>query len=223
MAIDPRKRQKKLEKRKAKQKAERRESAGRDSSSISARLRQAASAPILHCCATEELWSRGMGQVLVSRTLPGGNVAFASFLVDIYCLGVKDTMFDVSLRGRYDRDLYGKIAAKCKLIPLKPECALKLIEGAVQYALDMGLPPQKDYPTAKLIFGDISAEACTEVFTYGKDEKPFFIGGPFDSSFKCQHILRTLHKHCGPGGYHFILSGDIPLPEEVGEVRTVER
>jgi hypothetical protein len=49
MAIDPRKRQKKLERRKAKQETQRRELARRDSQGISLRLEQASAAPVLHC------------------------------------------------------------------------------------------------------------------------------------------------------------------------------
>ena len=205
MAIDPRKRQKKLERRKAKQKAERRELARRDSQGMPLQLEQASAAPILHCGAMPEIWEHGIGQVLLSRQRSDGQVAFASFLVDIYCLGVKNAMFGIGPRPRYDRDLYDKLTRQSKLIPLKPECARKLVEGAVRYALDLGFPPHEDYRTAKLIFGDISAEACTEEYTYGKDGKPFFVAGPYDSPARCEQILRTLKRHCGPEGHHFLI------------------
>jgi hypothetical protein len=207
MAIDPRKRQKKLERRAAKQKAERRQLAQTASLGIASRLQMAASAPILHCCTTEDLWRTGIGQVLVSRQLKGGNVAFVVFLVDVFCLGVKGVVVEIAPRARYDRDLYGKLADRYALTRLTPECARKLVESAVQYALDLGLPPDADYQRAKLIFGDVSAEACSEQFTFGRDGKPFFVRGPHDSPIKCANIIRTLESHCGPGGYHFAVSG----------------
>ena len=210
--MDPRKRQKKLERRKAKQKAERRELARRDSRGLSAQLQQASAAPILHCCTTAEIWREGIGHVLISRELPGGNVAFAVFLVDIYCLGVKDVFMDITPRARYDGDLYGKLARRSALMQLKPEGARKLVEGAVQYALDWGLPPHADYRTAKLIFGNISAEACAEEYTFGKDGKPFFIAGPRDNPVRCEQILRALRNRCGPEGYHFLIPSGGPLP-----------
>jgi hypothetical protein len=210
MGIDPRKRQKKLERRKAKQKAERQEIARRESRGISLRLEEAATAPILHCSVADDLWQRGIGNVLVSRQLSNGQVAFACFLVDIYCLGVKDTFMNIIPRGQYEFGLYSKLASRSRLIPLKPENARKLVEGAVQYALDLGLPPHVDYRVAKLIFGDISAESCTEEYTYGKDGKPFFVGGPYDSPARCEQIMRTLHDRCGPQGHHYL----IPLDEE---------
>jgi hypothetical protein len=108
--------------------------------------------------------------------------------------------------------LYGKLARRGIPIQLKPECARKLVEGAVQYALDLGLPPHVDYRTAKLIFGDISSEACAEEYAFGKDGKPFFIAGPHDSPARCEQILRTLRNHCGLEGHHFLIPAGGPPP-----------
>jgi hypothetical protein len=201
MALDPRKRQKKLERRKAKQKAERRVLARRQSRGLPARLREASTAPILHCAIGDEIRRQGIGQVLVSRQLKNGAVAFAVFLVDIFCLGVKDAFADILPRAIYDEKIYNKMARQARMIPSPPERARKLIEGAVRYASDLGLPPHPDYAAAEPIFGDVAAEACTEEFAYGKDGKPFFYAGPYDDQLRCRQILCTLENHCGPDGF----------------------
>lgn len=195
MGMDPRKRQKKLERRRAKQKAERRELVRRESQGLPSRMSQASAAPILHCCAMDAIFQSGIGSVLVSRQLSDGNVAFAVFLVDMYCLGVKNVIVEILPRPRYDRDMYGKMIRQGGLLPLKPECARKLVEGAVQYALDLGLPPHADYRTGKLIFGDIEAEACPEQYTYGQDGMPLFIPGPYDDPARCGAILSAIQNH----------------------------
>jgi hypothetical protein len=218
MAIDPRRRQKKLEKKRAKKAAERRESARREAGGLASRIEQGATAPILHCFATANVMEDGIGEVLISRQLSHGNVAFAVFLVDMYCLGVKDVVVDIAPEALYRKNVYEKLLARCALIRMKPECARKLVEGAVQYALDMELPPHADYRIARRIFGDISAEACSEEFTYGKDGKPLFISGPYDDSAKCQRVLRLMEKHCGPGGSHYIMRVS---PEELEQI-TIE-
>jgi hypothetical protein len=209
MAVNPQKRRKKIEKRTAKQKAERREMARRSQSGLPARLRQAASAPILHCCAGKTLWNQGLGQVLISRQLPGGQVAFAVFLVDRFCLGAKDAFANVAPRPTYTRSLYEKLAASDTLVPLDPPDARKLVEGAVQYALDLGIPPHPDYSVAKLILGDIDVAGATEDFEFGKNGKPFFIAGPHDHAARCQQILRTLEQRCGPDGFDFLMPAEV--------------
>jgi hypothetical protein len=209
MAADQRKRQKKLERRKAKQKAQRRDLARRESRGLGARLEESAAAPILHCCMGSRLWESGIGHVLLSRQMANGNVAFAAFLVDVYCLGVKDAFWNVTPRATYERKLYDKLAEQEQLVRLTPEYARKLVEGAVRYALDLGLSPHPDYRAAKLIFGDISAEDCPERFSYGKDGKPFFVAGPYDDHIRCEQILRTLEIRCGPEGYHYLMPVDV--------------
>ena len=204
MVRDPRKHQKKLERQKAKKKVERRELVRRESRDLPARLAEAAQAPLLHCCTTAELWEAGIGQVLVSRQLPNGQVAFVIFLLDIFCLGVKDVAVNIVPRTDYDQ-MYHDYAGRGEVDELTPACARKLVEGGVDYARDLGLPPHPDYRTARLIFGAVSVEECTEEFEYGQDGKPLFVAGPYDDPLRCQQILRALENHCGPDGYHYVL------------------
>ncbi len=208
MAVDPRKRQKKLERRKAKQKAERRQLARREAGGMPVRFEWASTAPILHCVKGASLGEFGIGPVLISRQLRDGTVAFVEFLLDVYCLGVKDVIMSIAPRGQYQRRMYDELAERDTLIPLKPECARKLVEGAVRYALDLGIEPHPDFRTARRIFGDIQSAACTEEFEYGKDGKPFFVAGPHDGPARCRNILHTLEDRCGPDGYHYIIPGE---------------
>ena len=59
------------------------------------------------------------------------------------------------------------------------------------------LPPHRDYPKAKRIFGDVDPNACGDEFVYGKDGKPFFIAGPHDGPSRCRQIIDTLTARCG--------------------------
>ena len=201
MVVDPRKRQKKLEKQKAKKKAERKEITRRESQGMPVRLAAASEAPILHCCYLKAFWEVGIGNVLISRQLSSGNVAFVMFLVDVYCLGVKDLFLNILPRAVYDEKIYDHLLDQGPVQKLKPEYARKLVEGAVEYARALELPPHSDYRVGKLIFGDISAEACPEQFVFGKNGNPFFFAGPHDHAARCHEILLTLNRVCGPGGY----------------------
>jgi len=203
MAKDSRKRQKKLDRRKAKAKAKKTALARQASPGTAVRLEEAAAAPILHCYTTDALWDGGISSVLISRKLKSGHVAFVVFLVDVYCLGVKDVTVGVVPRSRYDWQVHGKLSEEYRLVKLKPEAARKLVEGAVEYARGLGLQPHPDYRKVRPIFGDIDADCCTEEFVYGKDGKPYFFAGPYDSPWRCKQIIRTLTDHCGPDGFYY--------------------
>jgi hypothetical protein len=205
MALDARRRQKKAEKRNAKQKAKRKELAKRKAEGLGARLARAAAAPILHCCTTQSLWDRGMAQVLISRQLTTGQVAFATFLVDRYCLGVKDVFSGFMNRGEYFERLYDRIAARSEIVVLKPATARKLVEGAVEYARSLGLSPHSDYYNAHQIFGNIDPAECDREFEFGCDGKPLFIAGPYDSPGRCASILGILSQKCGTDGFDSLI------------------
>src|SRR6202011_808535 len=92
---------------------------------------------------------------------------------------------------------------------MPPAAVRKLVEGAVEYARALGLPPHPDYHKAKLIFGTIDPGESKEEFEFGKDGKPFFMAGPNDTPERCRRILKTLEQSCGLDGFHYM----IPFPE----------
>ena len=133
-------------------------------------------------------------------------MAFACFLVDVWCLGVKDVIINVAPRPRYETNMYQKLAQQ-GMVSLRPKCDRKLVEGSIQYALDLGLPPHPDYRVGKLIFGDIAVEACTEEYSYGKDGKPMFVAGPYRFSRAMPANLRRWKVPLARGEHFFIVPG----------------
>src|SRR5438270_14084869 len=87
MASDAKKRQKKLERRAAHRKEKKHQLVRQKNVGLADKLTAATKYPVLHCWISDSLETEGIGQVGLSRQLPNGSVAFASFLVDRYCLG----------------------------------------------------------------------------------------------------------------------------------------
>ncbi|MFY9222790.1 MAG: hypothetical protein WAQ98_08985, partial [Blastocatellia bacterium] len=55
-------------------------------------------APIYECLMPQDLFESGIGHIVVSRKLENENILIAMFLLDIFCLGVKDTFIkEISL------------------------------------------------------------------------------------------------------------------------------
>ena len=213
MALDARKRQQKLAKKAAKRKAvvAIKKSLGEVDGLVS-RGRQAlpaASAPIHECLVPDSLFDIGIGNVIVSRRMPNGFIGAAFFLVDVFCLGIKDAFYDVLSPAEYDYRLAGLQHETFRAIP--PACARKLVEGAEAYARDLGFTPHPDYQRARQIFGDLDATACPTRYVFGKDGKPFFMSGPYDTPAKCRRILDTLTRRCGPEGFHYTVAVGGPL------------
>lgn len=206
MALDARKLQKKKEKRNAKRRSL---EAARKASlqpSLKGVLARPDSYPLLDCCRSADLFEQGIGYVLISRSTPGRHVAGSLFLVDTYCLGVKNAMTFMLAHGSYTRDmLRGPIFESSGRQPLEPAAARKLVEGAVAYADGLGLAPHADYRIAKGMFGAIDSADCREEFVYGKDSKPLYVAGPHESVADARAIITTLAQSCGDGGFDYVV------------------
>ncbi len=214
MTIDPRRRQKRLAQKAAKRKAQvaKKQRMERSHSGSSIQAKRAALHPVYECLMNAGIFQSGIGHVLISRRI-GALVAVGLFLLDVACLGAKDATFGLKSVAEYDA-LLERIRETEDLTEIEPACARKLIEGAVAYARGLGFEPHKDYHGAAQILGAIDADECPRTFEYGKDGKPLYISGPFDSQARINLICRTLEKSCGPGGFHYIVRLAGPEPEE---------
>ena len=150
------------------------------------------------------IFKQGMGPVMISRTLPEGNIAMGVFLVDAYCLGVKNAFFTICPALKYE-GIIERMSSPHGFDPVEPSYARKLVEDAVEYARGLGFNPQRDYADAEVILGDVDVEACQEEFTFGKDGKPLYVSGPDDSDQIIQRILTTLRSRCGDDGFHYLI------------------
>jgi hypothetical protein len=208
MPTDPRKRQKKVERRTAKRKEKKHQLVRAQPSGMAERLQMATRYPVLHSVITDSVWESGMGSVIFSRAVPDGTVAFAVFLIDRCCLGVKNALFAVLPKSVYESKYHRGILSRTPGPDVPPEKARRFVEAAVEYAHALGFAPHPDYLKAKLIFGDVDASACTEDFEFGKDGKPYFTSGPNDSQARCRQIINTLMRTCGEGNFHFMMGVD---------------
>src|SRR5215472_8450879 len=98
MALDARKRQQKLARKAAKRKAvlATKKSAW-SVGGVVPHARHAApvaTTPIHECLVPDSLFDIGIGNVIVSRRMPNGLIGAAFFLVDVFCLSIKDAFYD---------------------------------------------------------------------------------------------------------------------------------
>lgn len=165
----------------------------------------AGEAPFHTCLIPADLFARGIGTVVVSRKLPEDRIVAAVFLLDVWSLGVKDAFIKVAPAAQYPA-LLRLLSGNQRLKPIEPACARKLVEGAVAYAEDLGLPPHSAFAASRQIFGDVDAGTCRTEFRYGKDGKPYYVTGPNESAAQSRRIVETLTRRCGPEGFHCIVA-----------------
>lgn len=204
MAITEQQKQKK-----AKQKKQKRTTQPKSNSSqLLEKIKPCIENPIYECLIPNNLFSSGIGNVLITRLSSNGEIAIGSFIVDVYCLGIKQILFKTMPITEYESAFKPNIIKSHGDHPfttIKPSCAYKLLEGAAQYATALGFAPHKDYAALKTIFGKDHLKRCWSRYRYGKDKLPYYVKGPNESSTDANKIVATLQKSCGPGNFHFHL------------------
>ena len=161
-------------------------------------------APVFGAWVSETIFENGMGTVIIARELDNGSIAAGIFLVDAWCLGVKNAFF----RPFAPSDFEEMLAYTHNREPLEeqsPEYAAKLIGDVVDFSRKLGFSPHADYGDAISVLAGIDRSLCDENFIFGKDGKPFYIAGPHDTPFRAQQICAQLASICGEGNYHFML------------------
>lgn len=191
-------RQKKLARQKAKRKANQQTGTPRNDL-----LRIGLNAPLTDCVVYGDQ-KQGMMTVSLFRSISGGNGVTASFCVDLYCLGIKDSFVNTAKRATFNE----MMARQADSRPISPEDAKKLIEGAVAFAASCGFEPHPDFNKAMRYLDDVDSLHSTAVFEYGKNGKPLFIADPNDSPETCKSIIDTLETTLGDGNFDVIMPKD---------------
>ena len=195
---------------KAKQKKQKRNTQAKSNSSqlLLEKIKPYLETPFFECLMPNNLFESGIGNILITRLSPNGEIVVGSFIVDVYCLGVKKVLFKTMPLPEYENVFKPGIIESHGDYPftkIKPACAKKLIEGAVEYAKDLGFSSHKDYHAMKTIFGEEKLGRCWSRYRYGKDKMPCYVKGPNESTADADKIVATLQKSCGAGNFHFHL------------------
>jgi hypothetical protein len=141
----------------------------------------------------------GMAQVAVARRHKPRRVSVCGYLVDTYCLGVKNALGPETMN---ERDLPGFLAMFFRAMqPDSPaidaplELARHLVWGAVDYARELGFEPHPDFAATADHLGRWDESSA---ITFGRDGRPFFVQGPHDHP---RTVIRTLTGSVGEGNF----------------------
>ena len=153
----------------------------------------------------------GLIRLVIARQAPRARVRVFEYLVDAFCLGVKDVrapkVMDQHLLDGYLSDAYASYGCLPIVAPLDLAC--DLVFGSIEYARGLGLDPSPAFTASAA--AHLGRWMPPSAVTFGREGKPFYIQGPRDDT---NHIMRTLRRTVGDRNFHYLIQtgGGFPTP-----------
>jgi hypothetical protein len=150
--------------------------------------------------------TEGLLTVLVARRRRHRRrIRVCTYLVDAYCLGVKNAMGPDEMDERGLRSLAGFAFSAYAAPPMSAPIDLvrELVLGATEYARGLGFEPHPDFERARPHLGPWEGPSAID---FGCNGKPYYINGPDDDP---DHVLRTLRRTVGDRGFGQTIAYDL--------------
>ena len=159
----------------------------------------------LHQCWISENWQEeGMCSIIVERQHSTGNITLGTYLIDLYCLGLKNTMAAFSKSAYEVQELKDNFEqAHGGMIEIDYVLAHNIIYGAIAYAEDLGFKPEKDWAVSQFILEEDTEDIELIDIVFGKNGKPLFVSGAYDNAGK---IISKLEATTGKGNFDVIIT-----------------
>lgn len=157
--------------------------------------------PYHECYINTEYKEKGLSQVLISKKQASGKYAYIIFLLDVYCLGLKNCIYNFNLDDFEYKQMKDKLFSSEEFMPFDIVAAHNLIYGTIDAAQEIGFAPHKEFAIAGHILDEELIDDGIDVVEFGKNGKPLYISGPYDDT---DRIIRTLERTVGAGNFEFM-------------------
>ena len=138
--------------------------------------------PVEQCLINHDWQKRGLANIIVTRRQEDGRFILGVYLVDLFCLGVKNAFCNA---GVTRKDLDAHLAGCGPGVVLEPtdlDHAKEIIFGSMEYARGLGFEPHRDFKLAREVLGTDEVNRKRGVRFGGPGDKPLFISGPDDDA-----------------------------------------
>lgn len=165
--------------------------------------------PIYECRINNNWQEIGTATVVIARIHINGNLTYGLYMVDLYCLGVRNTHYQFNTPVDNYEDLLDMLSENFEMQQVEYSLVHNIILAANEYAADLGFKPHKDFTSVSeyLLEEDTDDIELIEI-ECGKDGKPLFIQSEFIADVEAKRIISQLEKSVGKGNFDVIMRGD---------------
>jgi len=164
--------------------------------------KKARTLPIYKCLVNADWEKAKLVHVVVARRHTNGNITTCFYLVDLMCLGVKDTdyMFNIPLFEYKEK--IEKIGDESDIRPISYALAHNIVYAGLEFAEEYGFSPHKDFSSITCFMLEEDNDNIELIdIECGYEGKPAYVRMPFDNHAEVNKIIARLEKTAGPGNF----------------------
>lgn len=151
--------------------------------------------PIGKCYANPAWKKAGETNVVVTRKHKQGTYTVGFYLVDTYCIGVKDSFYRFSMDEYEYEEMIGQLLERDRSMEeVSYNEAHNLIWGAVAFAEEAGIKPDKSFGLTQYILEEDTDDVPLIEYEFGKDGEHFLVA---NNRLELSKYLPTMRKVLG--------------------------
>ena len=170
--------------------------------------------PVEACYISKDIENVGEGTVIVVRRHPNDKFTLATYLLDIFCLGVKDTFYRLRL-DEFEYEEYLDKFTSMDVTEITYNEAHNWIYGAIAFAEEAGIAPHKDFNVTQYMLEEDTEDIPLIEYNYGKDGKHFLVAM---SQLELSRYIPILKKNLGDD-FDYVLQDDEDEYDDYEEVQ----
>lgn len=166
--------------------------------------KKARNLPVYKCFVNENWKELGMANCLVARQHASGKFTFALYMVDLFCLGMRDTVYYYNETEEQLKHFYEENAAGPALSEVSYALVHNIIYSGIAYAQDLGFQPHKNFAVSRFIIDEDTDEVELIEIECGMNGKPLFVHNGDVSAKVFDQTIERLTKAVGEGNFEVL-------------------
>lgn len=168
------------------------------------------SLPVYKCFVNKDWEETKMANVLVMRKHNNGHITAGVYLVDLLCLGVKDTFYFFNELEQEIQDRIGPVFWQ-NFIEVDYNLAHNIVYAGIEFAREYDIQPHKDFALTQFILEDDTDDIpVIEIAVGSEDGKPHLM---VHKSNQYPDALSKLKRIAGEGNYYYTVGDEFDEDE----------
>jgi len=162
--------------------------------------------PVMECLVNDDWQETKMANITIVREHSNGNITLASYLVDLMCLGVKDSDFQFNISHSEYEAFKGHIEEFMSITTIDYTLAHNIIFAGYEFAIELGLEPCKMFmQTTQYMFEEDNDDVELIDIECGEGGLPVIIKGDHNA----REAEETYQRLCNTIGKEKVIFRDL--------------